>query len=54
MAEEGGPPPPGPELDEDNKLFIGSLSWGTTTRSLEDAFSKFGKITDARVSSDGG
>jgi RNA recognition motif-containing protein len=35
---------------EEYRVFIGNLSWTTTDRSLEDAFIKFGKIADAKVS----
>ncbi len=34
------------------KLFIGSLSWNTTDRDLEDAFSRFGEISEAKVITD--
>ncbi|XP_078170163.1 glycine-rich RNA-binding protein RZ1A-like isoform X2 [Carex rostrata] len=37
---------------EEYQVFIGNLSWTTTDRSLEDAFSKFGKISDAKVVND--
>jgi RNA recognition motif-containing protein len=35
-----------------NKLFVGSLSWNTDDRGLEEAFSRFGEITDAKVITD--
>jgi RNA recognition motif-containing protein len=31
------------------KLFVGGLSWDTTTEDLSNAFSKFGAIVDATV-----
>jgi RNA recognition motif-containing protein len=31
------------------KLFVGGLSWDTTTEDLTNAFSKFGAIVDATV-----
>ena len=34
------------------KLFVGSLSWNTTDRDLEEAFSRFGEITEAKVITD--
>jgi len=34
------------------KLFVGSMSWGTTADSLREAFAQFGEITDAVVISD--
>ena len=36
------------------KLFIGGLSWDTTTEDLRSAFSNFGNIVDAVVISDRG
>ncbi len=35
-----------------NKLFVGSLSWGTDDYSLRNAFEKFGEVTDAKVITD--
>lgn len=35
---------------EDFRVFVGGLSWNTDDRGLEDAFSKFGEIADAKVS----
>lgn len=35
-----------------NKLFVGSLSWNTDDRGLEEAFARFGEITDAKVITD--
>lgn len=34
------------------KLFIGSLSWGTTSEALREAFEKAGTVADAVVISD--
>ena len=34
------------------KLFVGSLSWGTTDGDLENAFARFGEITEAKVITD--
>ena len=34
------------------KLFVGGLSWGTDDASLNDAFSKFGEISEAKVVND--
>ncbi len=31
------------------KLFVGSLSWGTTDKSLEEAFSQAGQVESANV-----
>ncbi|MDA1013734.1 MAG: RNA-binding protein, partial [Planctomycetota bacterium] len=33
-------------------LFVGSLSWDTTSESLEAAFSRFGTVTSAKVITD--
>ncbi len=33
------------------RVFVGGLSWGTTDRSLEDAFRAFGDVTEAKVMS---
>lgn len=35
---------------EEIRIFVGGLSWETTDRDLEDAFSRFGKVTDAQAS----
>lgn len=34
------------------KLFVGSLSWNTTDHELEEAFARFGEITEAKVITD--
>ncbi|MQL78906.1 hypothetical protein Taro_011334 [Colocasia esculenta] len=34
---------------EEIRIFVGGLSWETTDRDLEDAFSRFGKVTEAQV-----
>ena len=34
------------------KLFVGSLSWGTTSEALREAFEKAGTVGDAVVISD--
>ncbi len=31
------------------KLFVGGLSWGTTEKSLEEAFSQAGQVVSANV-----
>jgi heterogeneous nuclear ribonucleoprotein G len=36
------------DVDE-YRCFIGNLSWSTTDESLKDAFSKFGNLTEAKV-----
>ena len=35
-----------------SKLFVGSLSWGTTNDSLRAAFEEHGEVTDAVVVTD--
>ena len=32
-----------------NKLFVGGLSWDTNDAGLNQAFSRFGSVTDAKV-----
>ena len=34
------------------KLFVGSLSWDTNDDGLNEAFSQFGEITEAKVITD--
>ncbi len=34
------------------KLFVGSLSWNTNETELQNAFSRFGEITEAKVITD--
>jgi len=34
------------------KLFVGSLSFSTTDKELENAFSRFGTVTEAKVIND--
>lgn len=34
---------------EDARIFVGGLSWDTSERQLEDAFSRFGKVIEAQV-----
>ena len=34
------------------RLFVGGLSWGTTSESLRDAFAEFGDVADAVVIND--
>jgi RNA recognition motif-containing protein len=35
-----------------NKLYVGGLAWATNNEGLENAFSSFGEITEAKVISD--
>ncbi|MBN1434649.1 hypothetical protein JW921_07805 [Candidatus Fermentibacterales bacterium] len=35
-----------------NKLFVGSLSWDTTSESLRQAFESHGEIIEAKVITD--
>ena len=32
-----------------NKIFVGSLSWGTSDQMLNEAFAAFGTISEAKV-----
>ncbi len=34
------------------KLFVGNLSWNTTDESLQEVFSQFGEVTEAKVITD--
>jgi len=36
-------------MSDEGKLFIGGLSFDTTEQSLEDAFSKYGVITNGKT-----
>jgi len=35
-----------------NRVYVGNLSFGTTTQELKDAFARCGSVTDAKVMSD--
>jgi len=35
-----------------NKLFVGGLSWNTTSDGLRDAFASFGDVKEAKVVTD--
>ena len=35
--------------DVEYRCFVGGLAWATDDRSLEQAFSQFGDITDSKV-----
>lgn len=35
-----------------NKLYVGGLAWATNNAGLENAFSSFGEITEAKVITD--
>ena len=34
------------------KLFVGGLSWNTTNEGLQQAFERFGEVTEAKVITD--
>uniref|UniRef100_A0A2P2KKZ8 Glycine-rich RNA-binding protein RZ1C n=1 Tax=Rhizophora mucronata TaxID=61149 RepID=A0A2P2KKZ8_RHIMU len=34
---------------EENRIFVGGLSWDVTERQLENAFSRFGKVLECQV-----
>lgn len=35
-----------------NKLFVGNLSWNTTSDQLHEVFAQFGEVTEAKVITD--
>ncbi|KAI8510410.1 hypothetical protein Bbelb_113260 [Branchiostoma belcheri] len=37
---------------EQGKLYVGGLSWNTTTENLESTFSEYGEIIDCKVITD--
>lgn len=39
-------------MEENNRLYVGNLSWDTTNESLQDAFSKAGSVVSASVITD--
>lgn len=44
-----GAPRTGGRGGSDNKIFVGNLSWGMDDMALEDLFSEFGKVLEAKV-----
>ena len=34
---------------DEHRIFVGGLSWNVTERQLENAFARFGKVTEAQV-----
>ncbi|XP_074582608.1 glycine-rich RNA-binding protein 4, mitochondrial-like [Curcuma longa] len=40
------PPPPAPS---NSRLFVAGLSWSVDEKSLKDAFSSFGDVTEVRI-----
>uniref|UniRef100_A0A0E0N6N3 RRM domain-containing protein n=2 Tax=Oryza TaxID=4527 RepID=A0A0E0N6N3_ORYRU len=42
-------PPPPPTPPSNSKLFVAGLSWSADERSLTDAFSSFGTVTEVRI-----
>ncbi|KAL6504085.1 hypothetical protein OROGR_026008 [Orobanche gracilis] len=40
------------DKEQDNRLFVGGLSWDVSERQLENAFTRFGKIVDCQCSAD--
>lgn len=34
---------------EENRIFVGGLSWDVTERQLENAFNRYGKIIECQV-----
>ncbi|KAE8075631.1 hypothetical protein FH972_014327 [Carpinus fangiana] len=42
-------PPSSSSPPRNNKLFVGGLSWSVDERSLKDAFSSFGEVTEVNI-----
>eukprot|EP00897_Mesotaenium_endlicherianum_P008559 jgi/Mesen1/7731/ME000407S06967 len=51
-TRDGAPPRRGGSRDSENKLYVGNLSWGMDDMGLEDLFSEFGSVQEARVVTD--
>ncbi|CAN0897053.1 Glycine-rich RNA-binding protein 4, mitochondrial [Linum grandiflorum] len=47
-AVQNATSPPGPN----SKLFVAGLSWSVNEKSLQDAFSSFGEVTEVRIAYD--
>jgi len=39
-------------MADENKIFVGGLSWGTDDQGLRAAFEEFGEIVEAKVIND--
>lgn len=39
-------------MDDNKKLFVGNLSWGTTEEALEEAFSEAGEVVSVAIITD--
>lgn len=48
-APRGGARTMGTREENPNKLYVGNLSWGVDDLALQDLFSEFGKVLEARV-----
>ncbi|XP_040381838.1 glycine-rich RNA-binding protein 4, mitochondrial-like isoform X2 [Oryza brachyantha] len=49
LDEDESPHPPPPTPPSNSKLFVAGLSWAADERSLTDAFSSFGAVTEVRI-----
>ncbi|XVE78414.1 hypothetical protein DITRI_Ditri13aG0143100 [Diplodiscus trichospermus] len=43
------PPPSSPSSPPNSKLFVAGLSWSVDEKSLKDAFSAFGHVSEVRI-----
>ncbi|XP_062207854.1 glycine-rich RNA-binding protein 4, mitochondrial-like isoform X2 [Phragmites australis] len=47
--DESPASPPGPPPPSNSRLFVAGLAWSVDERSLTDAFSSFGTVTEVRI-----